>query len=422
MGDNTSLYSFTSHTFTNAGATGPKGPTLAQVRSAYSSASWAQNNSYLNMTNDNGIQLWTVPATGSYTIRAIGASSDIPETYNKGLDVRITTILTKGEIIKIIVGQMSTPGSNSGRGGGGGSFVVRGTQTPILVAGGGGGRGNNMSDMSSNATTFISGQTGSGSPGGNAGGAGGDANGSEGITTTYGGGGGGLIGNGSNIMAGLSFINGGSGGNNISNANQAGSNGGFGGGGNGYTNGPEYSGGGGGGYSGGSGGYYSTYPAGGGGSYSITGKFDSPLANNNGHGMIVITLQSLITAPAPPSGPVATPFVQSTVVPIAVAGTNTYSSDYLNLLGNLKLRGSSYIDGNLIVNNNGTQVAGISNNGALMLKSEIIIGDNINNAWRLSTDGNNFLIQKSGEQGISITSKGVVTPVLNINTWTFPKF
>lgn len=76
------------------------------------------------------------------------------------------------------------------------------------------------------------------------------------------------------------------------------------------------------------------------------------------------------------------------------------------------------------MNNNGTQVAGITNSGALMLKSEIIIGDNINNAWRLSTDGNNFLIQKSGEQGISITSKGVVTsaPVLNTNTWTFPKF
>ena len=83
------------------------------------------------------------------------------------------------------------------------------------------------------------------------------------------------------------------------------------------------------------------------------------------------------------------------------------------------------IDGNLIVNNNsGNQVAGITNSGDLMLKGGIVFGDTANNAWRLSADGNNFLIQKSGEQGISITSKGVVTPspVLNTNTWSFPKF
>jgi hypothetical protein len=82
------------------------------------------------------------------------------------------------------------------------------------------------------------------------------------------------------------------------------------------------------------------------------------------------------------------------------------------------------VDGNLIVNNNGTQVAGITNNGDLMLKGGIVFGDSANNAWRFSADGNNFLIQKSGDQGISITSKGVVTttPVLNINAWSFPKF
>ena len=80
------------------------------------------------------------------------------------------------------------------------------------------------------------------------------------------------------------------------------------------------------------------------------------------------------------------------------------------------------IDGNLIVNNNGNQVAGISNNGDLMLKGSIVFGDNLNNAWKLSADGNNFHIQKSGEQGISITSKGVVTPAPTLNTWTFPKF
>ena len=84
----------------------------------------------------------------------------------------------------------------------------------------------------------------------------------------------------------------------------------------------------------------------------------------------------------------------------------------------------AFTSGNLIVNNNGNPVAGISNTGDLMLKGGIVFGDSATNAWRLSADENNFLIQKSGEQGISITSKGVVTPapVLNINTWTFPKF
>ena len=83
------------------------------------------------------------------------------------------------------------------------------------------------------------------------------------------------------------------------------------------------------------------------------------------------------------------------------------------------------VDGNLIINNNnGNQVAGISNNGDLMLRGGIVFGDNPNNAWRLSADGNNFLVQKSGEQGISINSKGVVStaPTLNTNSWSFPKF
>jgi hypothetical protein len=127
------------------------------------------------------------------------------------------------------------------------------------------------------------------------------------------------------------------------------------------------------------------------------------------------------------SNPVATPFVQSNVPSIStpIVGSNLYASDYLNLVGNLKLKGSSIIDGNLIVNNNnGNQVIGINNNGDLMLKGGIIFSDNSNNIWRISTDVNNFLIQRSNEQGINITSKGVVTqaPVLNINTWSFPKF
>jgi hypothetical protein len=59
------LYSFTSFTFTNAGVNGMYGPTLAQIQAAYSGTAWTQNTNNLNMTTQ-GIQRWTVPATGNY--------------------------------------------------------------------------------------------------------------------------------------------------------------------------------------------------------------------------------------------------------------------------------------------------------------------------------------------------------------------
>ena len=146
------------------------------------------------------------------------------------------------------------------------------------------------------------------------------------------------------------------------------------------------------------------------------------LTNGNNFNINIEKFTDVITN----SNPVATPFIQSNVPSIItpIVGSNVYSSDYLNLVGNLKLKGSSIIDGNLIVNNNGNQVIGINNNGDLMLKGGIVFSDNSNNIWRISADVNNFLIQKSNEQGINITSKGVVTqaPVLNINTLFFPKF
>ena len=52
------LYSFSSHTFTNCGASGRNGPTLSQCRSQYASTGW--QNTYLNMSTQ-GYQEWTVP-------------------------------------------------------------------------------------------------------------------------------------------------------------------------------------------------------------------------------------------------------------------------------------------------------------------------------------------------------------------------
>ena len=143
-------YTFNTHTFTTAGKIGPIGPTLDEVKNAYSTVPWAQNNNFLNMTKQ-GIQEWTVPVTEFYTIRAAGAKGGDGrdgKEGGKGLDISITTTLNKGEIIKILVGQKGInqpkydgdrPWYFGGAGGGGGTFVVRDTKTPIIVAGGGGG-------------------------------------------------------------------------------------------------------------------------------------------------------------------------------------------------------------------------------------------------------------------------------------------
>lgn len=258
------LYPFTSHSFTNAGATGRTGPTLSTVRnhSSYASVSWAQNNSYLSMTSDNGIQLWTVPVTGTYRIRAVGAGGG---GGGSGRDIQLTTTLIKGEVIRILVGQKGIITDVNG-GGGGGTFVVRGIQTPIIVAGGGGGRGASGVSGMMNATLSINGNPSSSSvTKGGTNGSGGE-NGSDG-------GGGGMFGDGygggsagGSADGGFAFINGGLGGRGTVGTIV---HGGFGGGGGAND---WDGGGGGGGYSGGGGGIggASSYGGGGGGSFGIS--------------------------------------------------------------------------------------------------------------------------------------------------------
>jgi hypothetical protein len=321
------LYPFTTHTFTSAGIIGRLGPNLATVRNAYSNASWTKNNDFFNMYNDNGIQVWTVPETGIYTIRAVGAgipyidalTSSGLNKYQKGIDLTIKTKLIKGEKINILVGQISTYYSKQGMGnpamgGAGGTFVVKDKNIPIIVAGGGGGRGAFQAVETSNATDSESGQTSKGpfDPNYYRGG----KDGSGGKNSNYGAGGGGFFGGGASTVAtfpsgnysageanatgGEAFISGGKGGygGSVNHSNQKyylSSDGGFGGGGGAFQGG----GGGGGGYSGGASGEYdgpnlkdgnfNWTSGGGGGSYSITGLFDLAVVNNNDNGFVVIT-------------------------------------------------------------------------------------------------------------------------------------
>ena len=87
-----------------------------------------------------------MPYTGDYRIEAIGAAGGYSRNSNngqyRGRGARMigTFALSKGETIRILIGQEG--GINrvdNTAGGGGGTFVVRGSNTPLIIAGGGGG-------------------------------------------------------------------------------------------------------------------------------------------------------------------------------------------------------------------------------------------------------------------------------------------
>ena len=136
------------YTFTNAGATGREGPNQAQVNASYSGTNLAGSVTI----NTQGIQEWTVPASGTYRIEAWGAKGgNGTDPYaggigqnspGKGAYLAGSFALTSGELIKILVGQVGESASgDGGGGGGGGTFVIKGSTTPLVVAGGGGGGG-----------------------------------------------------------------------------------------------------------------------------------------------------------------------------------------------------------------------------------------------------------------------------------------
>jgi VCBS repeat-containing protein len=294
------------YTFTNAGATGREGPTQAQVDDNYSGTSLED----AVTINTQGIQEWTVPMDGNYSIEARGAQGG-GDSGGLGATMKGTFQLSENAVVKIVVGQKGlkailSPGKSTtnvdySASGGGGSYVVQSpfdTNSSIMVIAGGGGASPGISDFNSNGSDGgqIS-HSGADGYGQSAGGAGGD-NGNGGSVTgsnVRGTGGGGFFSDGlfnnSSIVSGKSFLNGSQGGF-YGEDHNGGADGGFGGGGACYVTGWRGSGGGGG-YSGGGAGYVqsisSNSQGGGGGSFNSGIDQNNSAGANEGDGLVIIT-------------------------------------------------------------------------------------------------------------------------------------
>ena len=153
-------YPFTSHTFTPAGSVGRYGPTLSQLTSSYSSASWINGPGNIAM-NDQGVQLWPVPSSGTYRITAAGGKGGGGNgNGGTGAVMRGDFSLQSGQTLRIVVGQRGQDGnhaSGSVNGGGGGASsvsIVGGSL--LLVAGGGAGITNNSNESNSNRNARTS--------------------------------------------------------------------------------------------------------------------------------------------------------------------------------------------------------------------------------------------------------------------------
>ena len=244
----TSLYGFTTQTFTTAGATGRTGPTISAVKSSYleGGATWVTD--YLAQGTFQGYQDWTVPTTGLYEFNVKGAPGRQGSALGGGgAIVRGRVRLTQGEIITIAVGQRGElpPNNLSWPASSGGTFVVRKAgNIPLFVAGGGASSSSVTNGFNAVLTTiggtsqrgFTGGQNGNGAAGRNSGGAGGGFFSRGGNSSQGGGGGGfndGLLGG---FAAGASSAWGGFGGGGGSDGQQWGGNGGAGGYGGGATN------------------------------------------------------------------------------------------------------------------------------------------------------------------------------------------
>ena len=187
--------------FTNAGAEGREGPSQIEINYAY-----LNSNLEGQVTAVNGIQYWTVPTTGTYLIRAIGAAGGSSTGYrgNVGLGAMMSGKfeLEQGTVLKVLVGQKGEDDYYSGAGGGG-SFVTLEDNSPLIIAAGGGGASEDENtDKRHHASINEDGLNSDSGSGG--------TDGYGGQSHSYAGGGGGLLGNGTGGgWYGYAFVKGG---------------------------------------------------------------------------------------------------------------------------------------------------------------------------------------------------------------------
>jgi hypothetical protein len=237
------------YSFTPAGATGRTGPTQAQINTAYAATTLAGQVTI----NTQGIQEWTAPSTGQYSITAVGGKGG-GTNGGKGARLYGEFTITQGTVLKILVGQQGSSSFNTSAGGGGGSFVwnASDTSTPLIAAGGGGGQGGagRAGVDASTSTSGTAGTTGASQNLAGAGGTGGNPGTTASVSNTWSAAAGaGWKGNstvattysGNNQNNGYSPLNGGVGGakffNMISGVDCGDNSGGVGGGGGGYSGG-----------------------------------------------------------------------------------------------------------------------------------------------------------------------------------------
>jgi VCBS repeat-containing protein len=318
--------------------------------------------------NTRGIQEWTVPADGNYSIEAYGSQGG--GIYGGlGAKIRGSFFLSQDSLIKILVGQKGLNDNNM-TSGGGGIFVVKApynTQESILIIAGGGGGAKDLEGNQSitSGSEFEYGKNGVGSNQSYNGGTNGQ--GGSGGGTGGGGGGGGFFtnGSGSSSRGGTSFILGGQGGP----ASGASFNleGGFGGGGGAALNknaSKGWAGGGaGGGYSGGGSAiaYYgfddpSKAYGGGGGSYNSGTDQNNTAGANEGHGKVIITfLDPANEAPviSQGAGPISKVSSEDTQVAWNASELNATDSDTNSAQLSWSLL-SSPSNGNAVIDGNGS--------------------------------------------------------------------
>ena len=266
------------YVFTNAGAIGRHGPTWTDVNASYSGTNLEGN---VSMTTQ-GIQEWTVPTTGTYTIEVLGAAGGTQPEYSyfrsMGTRMKGEFSLVQGDVLLIAVGQKGSDTSNSDNegGGGGGSFVAKGsdiaTAIPLIIAAGGGGDGSDSNGDNGRVetTTWGNSNPGEGGSGNNGGGgfasSGGGEKGGQGFRQ-------GLVGGEGSPGHGNGGFGGGSGG-----IDETGSSGG------GYTGGVSNDG----------------ANKGGGGSYNAGANQVNVAGFNNSHGRVFIAFGTGVTSiPSP---------------------------------------------------------------------------------------------------------------------------